>query len=320
MGDKKRALVVGIDHYPEPYSLEGCVGDATKVANALQKNTDGSPNLDVRLLVSEDVETVVKAKLKREIEQLFSDSPDIALLYFAGHGFLTTYGGYLACSDAQAYDEGVSMDEILIMANNSQARHRIIVLDCCHSGQMAKPTIHLGKSGDISDGVTILTSSGAAELSYEESQGGVFTSLFIDALEGQCADLLGNVLPSNIYAFIDRSLGAWGQRPIFKTNVSSFVSLRKAEPAIGRETLRNITTYFESPKSYFDLDPTYEFTEKQQRPRHVSIFKELQKMVSVGLVKPNGEAHMYHAAIHSKSCSLTMLGKRYWHLVKEERL
>jgi hypothetical protein len=53
---------------------------------------------------------------------------------------------------------------------------------------------------------------------------------------------------------------------------------------------------------------------------HVKIFKILQKMESVNLVAPTGEEHMYFAAMNNKSCHLTTLGKRYWDLVKKEKI
>ena len=37
---------------------------------------------------------------------------------------------------------------------------------------------------------------------------------------------LGDVTPGSIYAYIDRSLGGWEQRPVFKANIKRFVSLR----------------------------------------------------------------------------------------------
>lgn len=52
--------------------------------------------------------------------------------------------------------------------------------------------------------------------------------LLVEALYGGAMNLLGEVSPGSIYSYIDRSLGAWDeQRPLFKANISSFVSLRK---------------------------------------------------------------------------------------------
>ena len=43
---------------------------------------------------------------------------------------------------------------------------------------------------------------------------------------------VGDITPGSVYAHIDQSLGPWAQRPVFKTNVKTFVSLRKTEPPI----------------------------------------------------------------------------------------
>ena len=38
---------------------------------------------------------------------------------------------------------------------------------------------------------------------------GVFTTLFVDALGGAAANLIGDVTPGSVYAHIDQSLGPW---------------------------------------------------------------------------------------------------------------
>ena len=68
----------------------------------------------------------------------------------------------------------------------------------------------------------------------------MFTSLFVDALNGSAANLVGDITPGSVYAHIDQSLGPWAQRPVFKTNVKTFVSLRKAEPPIALADLAGI--------------------------------------------------------------------------------
>ena len=75
----------------------------------------------------------------------------------------------------------------------------------------------------------------------------MFTSLLVDALNGGAANLLGDVTPGSIYAHIDQSLGEWEQRPVFKTNVKRFTSLRRVVPAIQRADLRRIVDFFTTP-------------------------------------------------------------------------
>lgn len=148
-------------------------------------------------------------------------------------------------------------------------------------------------------------------------------------MRGSAADITGKITPAGIYAFIDQSLGAWQQRPIFKTNISQFISIRDIEPRVPKLILRKLGKYFESPSDTFDLNPSFEFTndpkiehnviEPYAEVDNVSVFKELQLLESVGLIEPVDEEHMYFAAMNSKSCKLTALGLHYWILSRDSR-
>jgi hypothetical protein len=247
-------------------------------------------------------------------------SNEIALLYFSGHGFINSIGGYIVTPDYKQYDEGISMDEILILTNNSRTKDRIVILDCCHSGAFGSPTLTGNQSAMIGEGVTILTATRDSEAAIEINGHGLFTSLLIDSLNGGAADLKGSITPGSVYAYIDRALGSWEQRPVFKTNVTRFTSLRTAAPPIELEKLRRINELFPDADRDFLLDKSYEDTEKGYDSAHVALFKILQKYERVGLVVPVGEEHMYYAAIHNKACRLSALGKHYWRLVRDHRV
>lgn len=314
----KKALVVGINDYPLS-PLTGCVNDANSIGTVLESNGDGSPNFGVKTMTSPS-SLVTRSTLREAIELLFTGPSDMVLLYFSGHGYITSTGGYLVTTDAKKYDEGVSMDDILALANQSKAKNKVIILDCCHSGALGSPTLSGNAIAQLSEGLSILTASRDSESAVEINGAGVFTSLVVDALQGGAADLRGNITPGSLYAYVDEALGAWDQRPIFKTNVSSFASLRKIAPKIPFETMRKITSYFKTPESEHPLNPSYEFTDPSSIQENVSIFKDLQKFQSVGLVVPVDEEFMYFAAINSKSCRLTALGYQFWRLVNEKKL
>ena len=314
----RRALVVGIDDYPQA-PLGGCLNDANAVAEVLATHGSGSPNFDIRLLASPP-ENVTRSGLREAIDQLFATDCDIALLYFSGHGFVRSGDGYIVTKDAKRYDEGISMTDILAAANQSPASNRVVILDCCYSGQMGTPSVTDAGVAQLAEGVTVLTASRATEVAIERGGGGVFTNLVLSALDGGAADLGGHITPGSVYAYVDQALGAWDQRPIFKTNVAQFSSLRDIEPQVPLETLRQLATYFPAPDGEHALDPSYEFDEPNHNPANVRIFKDLQKMEGVGLVVPVGEEHMYYAAKNSKSCRLTALGAHYWRLANENKL
>lgn len=314
----RKALVVGINNYPTS-PLTGCVNDANSIANVLESNGDGSPNFSIKLVTSPS-DSISKPALRRAIEELFDGPCDIALLYFSGHGFIKNTGGYLVTPDHQRYDEGVSMDDILTLANQSSARDKVIIFDCCHSGAAGTPSVTGSNLAQLSEGLSVLTASRDSEVAIELNGSGIFTSLVVDALKGGAADIRGNITPGSIYAYVDEALGAWDQRPIFRTNVTRFTSLRTIAPKIQLQTLRKITDYFPSPEDHHLLDPSYEFTDPTAVTEKVAILKDLQKFESVGLVIPVDEEHMYFAAMNSKSCKLTAMGYQYWRLVKERKV
>jgi len=313
----RKALIIGIDNYPDS-PLDGCVRDAVEIANLLKNDADGTPNFDVKLLTSPD-KTLNKVIIKKAIDELFRGDAEVALLYFSGHGYISSLGGYLVTPDHQEYDEGISMVDILTYANKSKCQDKIIIFDSCHSGAFGTPT--LGENfALLGDGLSVLTACRKEEDAVERGGQGIFTSLLVDALNGGAADIRGYITPGSLYSYVDEALGAWEQRPIFRTNVSRFTPIRRTLPSIPLDTLRKITEYFPTPESEFRLDPTYEFTSPTADDDHVKIFKNLQKFAGARLVVPVGEEHMYFAAMNSKSCKLTALGFQYWRLVDENKL
>lgn len=325
----RKALIVGIDHYDHIGNLSGAVADAHGVKNAIERNADGTLNFPTpRLLVGTgEGASVSRRDLKDAVRDVFADDSDIALFYFAGHGYIEDTGGFLCASDCESGDDGLALSEVMSLANASRAKNKVIILDSCHGGVAGSNALTTDVA-EISDGVTILTASTAEQYAMETPGGGsgVFTSLLIDALSGAAANLVGAITPGSVYAHIDQSLGPWAQRPVFKTNVKTFISLREAEAPIELAHLQMLTRLFPTSTTSFPLDPTYEphrsGTEDASvpppDPAHTADFAILQNLVKVNLVRPVGAPHMWHAAVESKACELTVLGQHYWKLVNEE--
>ena len=321
------ALIVGINHYEHGDSLYGCVDDAHTVKTALDRHGDGSINFDCKIFTGTGpADKVNRALLKDHVSELFKTQADIALFYFAGHGHIEATGGYLLATDSRRGDEGLSLSEVLTMANASPARNKIIILDSCHSGIAGTPPSSENLAS-LTEGLTILTASSADQYATEENGRGVFTTLLVDALYGGAANLTGDITPGSIYAHVDQSLGAWEQRPIFKTNVRQFVSLRKVPPSIPLEELRRVTEFFPRRGHEFQLDPTFEPEMKGRDagmpppdPENTRKFAILQRYNRLNLVAPVDAPHMWHAAMQSKSCKLTVLGEHYRRLVEKQRI
>jgi Caspase domain len=313
----RKALVVGIDYYSYLDGLTGCVSDANTVKQMLDRNADGSVNFSQpRLIVGTGkMDNAQRIELREAVRELFAGDSEVAFFYFAGHGYVEETGGYLCAGDCKTGDDGLPLSDIMTFANNSRARSKIIFLDSCHSGAIGEHTINPQVTA-ISTGVTILTASTKEQYAAEANGGGVFTGLLIDALGGAAANLLGQITPGSVYAHIDQSLGPWSQRPVFKTNVTRFVSLRQVEPPIPLADLRRIAEFFPEPGSEYQLDPSYEPTEPTADHNHTAIFDILQKYNRVNLLVPTGARHMWNAAVESKTVRLTVTGEHYRRLVE----
>jgi len=325
----RKALIIGINKYINATQLNGCENDAAVVAEALGINADGRRNFTI-IKPKKDIKT--REGLLDEIKTLFNGNTEteVALFYFSGHGNYDSSktDGLIITSDCSP----IYMKEILSVVNSSKCRNRVVILDCCHAGAMGNIT----SIAALNEGVTILSASKSDEPSFDGTVHSVFTSLLLEALEGGAADLTGHVTAGGVYAYVDKALGPCGQRPVFKTNTALFLPLREAKPPIDRSILRKISCFFSKSTDNYQLDPSYEFTnvkdsihrnhEPYAKKENVDIFKDLQALNQVGLVSPNcddlpeDERYMYFAAMESKSCKLTPIGRFYWQLAYDNKI
>src|SRR5882757_9843294 len=139
----RKATFVGINNYRYA-PLSGCINDASSMSTILETHSDGSPNFDVIL------ETNIKSKssLTALVDDLFKGEHEIALFYFSGHGTKNEIDTYLVTPDFDKYSPGLSVTDLLKMANESKCQNKIIILDCCHSGATGSTNI-LGSDAAI---------------------------------------------------------------------------------------------------------------------------------------------------------------------------
>lgn len=329
----KKALVVGIDDYPNPNQLNGCVNDAVELAALLETNGDGSPNFDVRRITSND-ESITSARLHEAIADLFTGDAETVLLYFAGHGLLNeeTNTGFLVTEDGSSPNWGVSLAGILDQANKAHPRIKstVILLDSCQSG-FAGQISGLGGShvSVIGNGVTILTACHKDGVAAEINGHGKFTDIMLDGLGGAASDVLGRITPASLYAHVDQTLGAWEQRPIYKANVQSFVTLREISPKVSKSILRRLPEYFPISGHIYELDPSCEPDRGEESERlkdipvnadNERIYRELQQCNRHGLVVPSEHEHMWHSAVFSGGCRLTATGAHFRRLAEKKKI
>jgi hypothetical protein len=143
---KAKALCVGIDAYPAPNTLSGCVNDARDWAAALT-----ALNFDVTLLVNQQA---TREAMLGSIRQLISDakSGDVVVIQYAGHG---TQVQDLNGDETDGLDEAlvpvdfgtgsflIDDDLRTVMVTIPDGVNVTCFMDCCHSGtntRMLGPT------------------------------------------------------------------------------------------------------------------------------------------------------------------------------------
>jgi hypothetical protein len=316
----KRAVLVGIDEYDHFPGLDGCVNDVKALAPLLQRHEDGAPNFKC-LSYTSDKDRIERRGLLGALDLLLEPGADVALLYFAGHGAGVDSDVALVTQDGVDGDAGVPLATVLGKVQASKVPEVIIILDCCYSGAAGGVPQLGGNVVALRNGLSMITASRGDQTAAETASGrGLFSLYLCGALDGGAADVVGKITLAGIYAYLTESFGAFDQRPTFKTNVDCLHELRNCKPAVALQILRQLHEYFPEAGTVFPLKPSYEPTAPEHDPKHSKIFAGLQRCVAAKLVEPVDAEHMYFAAMNSKGCRLTPLGKHYRRMAKLEQI
>ena len=320
----KRALIVGIDDYDNISPLSGCVNDALNMKEVLERHEDGSRNYDCRVLTSSDAQPVTRKYLRQQWQSLFENFTGDILLYFSGHGTPTEVGGYLVTQDGETDDPGLSMNDLLTLSNGSRAKSVLLILDCCFSGDLGNPkNLNNGSvenHAQLREGVTILTASRSTQVASEIGGQGVFTNLVLGALRGGAADVRGRVSAAAIYAYAEQALGAWDQRPMYKSHANCLDPIRLCKPHVSDALLRELPELFASDDAKYSMNPSFEHTEPSAIPENIEIFDKFKILRNARLLTTYNNKDLYYIALHSEFVCLTPLGQFYWHLANKEKI
>ena len=157
---KKWAVVVGINYNPEDREalhrgsierLDKAESDAREFYDLILKYY-GYNKDEVKLLMGKDA---TRGAIEEYLHNGFLCDPnrvgpdDSVLFYFSGHGYLRQVGdhpqGYLIPFDVKKTDGGepdfataieTSFDLVENLQATCPARHKLMILDCCHSGSV----------------------------------------------------------------------------------------------------------------------------------------------------------------------------------------
>lgn len=169
------AMVVGVSQYSNPQNnLSYSHKDAAQVYKLLQSRTTS----DKAKMLLDNYAT--RANILTSCNDLFTKSQkdDILIFYFSGHG---SYGGMVS------HDAMVSFDDLKTIFKSSKAKHKIIIVDACHSGDMRTPSANSSKTPiSPKDKVCLFLSSRTYQYSFESSQmaNGYFTYYLLAGLRG----------------------------------------------------------------------------------------------------------------------------------------
>ena len=332
----KRALLVGIDDYPTLRPLTGCVADATALNDLLERHADETPNWRTELITSAaGPNTVTRDSLRRVLTELFASARGTDLLFFfAGHGAQTPWGADLVTQDAAPHSMGVSMNDLVTLANDSPARSVTILLDCCFSGDTGN-TPGLQSTGVaeefrlskavVRENVTIMAASRGTEASQEVNGHGAFTRILLDGLDGGATDHRGNVTALSLYGYVSPAFDAWEQRPVLKTYLTEPVVLRVGPPWLDADLLRQLPKHFPTEDHRLQLTPAHEGDGRPLPSSDAGTIEQQEfdyvgRLRNANLVTTDDKRDHYWVAMESGHVYLTGLGRYFWRLANRSML
>lgn len=233
-GGRRWAFLVGLNEYENWPDLNLCLKDAKAFRGVLLEK--GGFEQDAVQLMSMDAEKAhdhpytARQILKRFRQFLEGTGPDdVVLFYFAGHGDCIDGRSYLIPYDASIKDghviaeQGVPTKEVCRLLEDYEvckARHKLIILDACHSGgeRSAGDVMPRGFSTSFEESAaTIATiascTEGQTSLEDPKLGHGIFTHFLLEGFGGK-ADVDGNrrVSLTELVGFVSRETTTYAKR------------------------------------------------------------------------------------------------------------
>lgn len=239
---QRQALVIGINRYPglRKQNFLPHLDKPAKDAEAIAQQLEAAPrdlmwsiqrlpeDLKADQLQIADKESVNADQLKKAITQLFcieeySSTPDVALLFFSGHGLRqkkgdNRYEGYLATSDSNAQDNwGISLNWLRGILLKSPIKKQIILLDCCHSGELLNFTeFELEEWQQLSGNRCLIAACKEDKVAFSHDKHGVLTQALLQAINPQSYPQGQWITSGTITEFIEQQLE---HNPLLRTQI-----------------------------------------------------------------------------------------------------
>lgn len=209
---RKVAFLVGNDTFPQDSSIPSLrfpLYDAKDLEEIL--GDKDSCGFETKLYLNKPSQTVL-GDFEETTTRADLTKNDTILFYYSGHGILRGNDLCLVSNETQRARRGttsIEANKVLGLLRESQAKRRVLILDCCYSGAIGT------KGGDAEDtlstlahsfGTCILTASTALQAAKEREDvdrqkgNGVFTKALIDCLREPSKDSI-TVDDLYLYAF-----------------------------------------------------------------------------------------------------------------------
>ncbi len=329
------ALVVGINKYQDDNlgNLNAPAEDAEAVSCLLEKY--GGFNVwRLPEAVDPDTKKVVIAKtgelsltrLKKVLVNLFKPKirqvPDTALFYYSGHGMRLDLGiqeGFIATSDVAPGRgfNGLSLQWLRRLLQESPVKQQIIWLDCYHSGEIlnfndADP----GEQGHAR-ARCFIAASRKFEPSYEglNSNYSVLTKVILEGLDPKrCPQQ--SITNYSLIEFINQNLPHKNQRLVF-TNFGSPINLTRTldskTPVSKRRDSRDICPY--KGLEYFDCndeDPKYFYGREKLTDQLLDRVRQNNFLAILGASGSGKSSVLRAGLLHQLKLGRKLAGSQDW--------
>lgn len=244
------ALVVGINTYQHLPSLNAPANDAESVARCLesfgecrvQRMPEGiqnqKPTINRRAVVTTQL---LEDALIRLFKPTGKNIPQTAIFYYSGHGLQRNAGiqeGFLATSDVNPAtgNYGLSLYWLRRLLQESPVRQRVIILDCCNSGEFFN-IVEADPGSRPGTDRLFMAASREYEEAYESLEGGhsVFTQALLSGLNPYKVKgglVNGHTLTDTVARHLKGEL----QQPLFESSGGEITLTRLANGATAVQT------------------------------------------------------------------------------------
>ncbi len=190
------SVIVGVSRYTHMPTLKFTDDDAYHLYAFLKSPEGGAvPDEQITVLIDEDAN---KDQIIRTMKRKFhkADANDVIVFYFSGHG----YDGSFLPFDFDGKNNLLSHTDLIQVLESSNAKHKVVFADACHSGSLNKSNTMAMKApyskklndyysqfNDSKGGLALLMSSKETEYSLEDHglRQGVFSHYLMRGLKGE---------------------------------------------------------------------------------------------------------------------------------------